>query len=261
MAIERIIPGTIEWQAFYANHICRYEFAKEEIIKNGAINILDAACGVGYGSFFLGSNNQLKITAIDRSKEALDIAKKDFNRNNIAYINDDCQVLLDASSNGLFDSIVSFETLEHLPKPELFISRCFELLKVGGKLIISTPNQFVSSPNGEKNWEFHEKEYTPVELNNLLSAEGFSSIQIFGQQFTPIGRFRDQIRDELYKISSNPFIRLGKKFQSIFRGHRFSALLPEQSEDFEIKEYKDIVDISNLGKRGPFVLIAVCEKL
>ena len=52
MAIERIVPGTIEWEAFYANHICRYQFAKEQIEKTDAVHILDAACGTGYGSFF-----------------------------------------------------------------------------------------------------------------------------------------------------------------------------------------------------------------
>ncbi len=29
MAIERIVPGTKEWDAFYANHILRYQFASQ----------------------------------------------------------------------------------------------------------------------------------------------------------------------------------------------------------------------------------------
>ena len=31
MAIERIVPGTNEWDAFYENHINRYQFASSKI--------------------------------------------------------------------------------------------------------------------------------------------------------------------------------------------------------------------------------------
>lgn len=29
MAIERITPGTLEWDSYFANHIIRYQFASE----------------------------------------------------------------------------------------------------------------------------------------------------------------------------------------------------------------------------------------
>ena len=260
MAIERIVPGTIEWEAFYANHICRYQFAKEQIDKINATKILDAACGVGYGSFFLGSDESLKITAIDRSAEALDIAIKKFTRNNINFLEDDCHTLINASGSALFDCIVSFETLEHLPHPDLFIKSCYSNLKKDGQLIISTPNQLVSSPDGKLDWEFHEKEYTPYELYEILLVAGFSDIKIFGQEMTAVGKMRDQFRAELNKINSNPFVRIGKKIQSILKGHQYTAVLPEQLEDFEIKSYNALEDISNLGTKGPFVLIAICKK-
>lgn len=260
MAIERIVPGTIEWEAFYANHICRYQFAKEQIEKIHATTILDAACGVGYGSFFLGADDRLKITAVDRSKEALSIAAKNFTRSNIQFLEDDCHTLAKASAIGSFDCIVSFETLEHLPQPDLFIKSCFQNLNKGGKLIISTPNQLVSSPAGKLDWEYHEKEYAPEELIKLLSDAGFSSIGLFGQQMTSIGKLRDQMRAELNKINSNPFVRVGRKVQEILKGRKFSAVLPEQAEDFEIKPYAHSEEINNAGTKGPFVLIAVCEK-
>lgn len=260
MAIERIVPGTLEWDAFYANHICRYHFAKEQIQNKNAVKILDAACGVGYGSFFLGTDEQLEITAVDRSKEALKIAKEKFTKANINFIEDDCHTLQNAAAFAPYDCVVSFETLEHLPSPELFIRSCYHNLAQGGALIISTPNQLVSSPDGNIKWEFHEKEYKPDELFKFLSVEGFSEINIFGQQMTFIGKLRDQFRAELNKINSNPFIRIGKKIQEVLRGRKFSAILPEQAEDFEIVAYKNPDEIITLGKKGPFVLIAVCKK-
>lgn len=260
MAIERIVPGTIEWESYYANHISRYQFAKEQIEQIVATNVLDAACGVGYGSFFLAANERIHITAVDRSQEALGIASKNFTRKNIHFLEDDCHTLANASAKAPFDCIVSFETLEHLPHPELFIKNCYQNLLEGGRLIISTPNQLVSSPDGKLDWEYHEKEYTPEELITILSNSGFSSIRLYGQQMTLIGKLRDQVRAELNKINSNPFTRAGRKIQQLLKGHQFTAVLPEQAEDFEIKSFTSPEEISKEGIKGPFVLIAVCEK-
>jgi SAM-dependent methyltransferase len=260
MAIERIVPETVEWEAYYANHICRYRFAKDIIENLSLTKILDAACGVGYGSHYLASNSKWDVKAIDRSDEALTIAKKKFTLPNISFLKDDCHTLEVASTFAPYDVIVSFETLEHLPKPALFLKNCFANLKNAGKLIISTPNQIVSSPT-ELNWEFHEKEYTAFELYDLLSQEGFSNIEIYGQQITSTGKLRNEFRAELNKMNSNPFVRIGRSFQKVFRKRKFNTILPEQLEDFEIVHYNDLQNIEKLGEKGPFVLIAVCEKL
>jgi ubiquinone/menaquinone biosynthesis C-methylase UbiE len=260
MAIERIVPGPIEWEAFYAYHICRDQFANEQSQRMSAVNILDAACGVGYGSFFLGADDRLSITAVDRSDDALAIANKKFKRKNVTFLKDDCHTLATAAQLGPFDCIVSFETLEHLPQPQSFIESCVRNLTSGGELIISTPNQLVSSPDGKLDWDYHEKEYQPSELVSLLSSAGFSSISLFGQQMTPIGKLRDQMRGEVNKIASNPFLRMGRAIQTVVRGHRFSAVLPEQPEDFEVKNFPDSESINEMGGNGPFVLIAVCRK-
>ncbi len=260
MSIERIVPGTIEWESFYANHICRYEFAKNQLDSSIKHNILDAACGVGYGSAFLAENNLLKIVAMDKSKEALEIARKQFQKENILFMEDDCNTLQTVSVYAPFDVIVSFETIEHLPDSKKFLLNAFSLLKAGGKLIISSPNQQVSSPEGNLTWDFHEKEYDAIEFCDLLTQSGFSKVSLFGQHLSSIGKLRDQFRAELNKLNSNPFIRIGKKCQQLFRGHKFAGILPEQAEDFEIIEYNVQEDIIKMGKKGPFVLLAVCTK-
>jgi SAM-dependent methyltransferase len=262
MAIERIVPGTIEWDAFYANHIARYTFAKVQLDNNESkkINILDAACGVGYGSDFLATKLNCTVTAVDRSIDALTIANKCFASPAIRFLEDDCHTLEAAATFGTYDAVVSFETLEHLPYPEKFIAACYQNLSSGGKLIISTPNQSVSSPEGNLDWEFHEKEYQPQELLELLSKAGFSNIKLYGQQMTAIGKLRSQLRAELNKVNSNPFMRLGRFIQKVFKGHQYNAVLPEQAEDFEIVFYNSPDAINALAQNGPFVLIAVCNK-
>ena len=259
MAIERIIPGTIEWDAFFANHIKRYQFAASQIPIENDLIILDAACGVGYGSFLLSSIPNSKIIAIDRSHVALEIARSTYSKDNVQYLEDDCHTLGNSNSFGPFDVIVSFETLEHLPKPDKFLKQCYTNLQKGGKLIISTPNQIVSSKENLQKWEFHEKEYTPHDFVSILQKAGFLSIQLFGQELTSIGKLRKQFRSELNTILSNPFIRIGQFIQRIFKGHIFSTQLPEQLEDFDIVPYENYSSIDT-SSNGPFVLLAVCEK-
>jgi SAM-dependent methyltransferase len=259
MAIERIIPGTTEWEAFYANHIKRYQFAVSLLPIEKDLNILDAACGVGYGSFLLSSIPNSKIIAIDRSHVALEIARSTYSKDNVQYLEDDCHTLGNSNSFGPFDVIVSFETLEHLPKPDKFLKQCYTNLQKGGKLIISTPNQIVSSKENLQKWEFHEKEYTPDEFYTILQNTGFLNIQLFGQELTSIGKLRKQFRSELNTILSNPFIRIGQLLQRIFKRHIFSTPLPEQLEDFDVVYYKNHLSI-DASVNGPFVLIAVCEK-
>lgn len=260
MAIERITPGTIEWEAFYANHIIRYEFAFEKLKATQSLNLLDAACGVGYGANFLSKLSSTQITAIDRSDEAMAVATKYFKKDNIRFIKDDCQSLDSASKYGPYDAIVSFETLEHLPDPDKFLSSSFNNLKANGRLILSTPNQMVSSPDNNLNWEYHEREYSASQLYNLLYSAGFINIRLYGQQFTQKGKIKNEIRDDLNRLWSNPAIRFGRWIQKVLRGRKFEPVLKETLDDFEIISFEHPSDCERLALQGPFVLLAIAEK-
>jgi SAM-dependent methyltransferase len=260
MAIERIVPGTKEWDAFYANHIMRYQFAVQELKKINAATILDAACGVGYGAAFIAREIPVKkVIAVDRSKEALDIANKNFKTNNLEFLTDDCHTLQTAAGHAPYDAVVSFETFEHLPKPADFLAACYSNLKIGGSIIISTPNKSVSSPQ-ELNWEYHEKEYTATELFESLSAAGFKNISLYGQQFNMKGIIKNEVRGELNRLFSNPFVRAGMWIQSKLKGHSFGPVLKECIDDFEIAAYNNPSVCEEKGLAGPFVLIAVAQK-
>lgn len=261
MDIERIVPGTMEWDAYYANHITRYQFAAEILSKTSVQNILDAACGVGYGSRYLSQElTGVFLTAIDRSLEALSIAKAKFDAPAIRFIEDDCHTLIAAGKFGPYDAIVSFETLEHLPKPQDFLKSCFSNLKNGGKIIVSTPNQLVSSPGNNLNWAYHEKEYTSAELYTLMMAAGFVNIQLYGQQFNQKGKIKNEVRADLNRLWSNPIVRFGRWIQKVFRGRKFEPVLKEMIDDFEIVSFQKPEESDKLNLQGPFVLIAVAEK-
>lgn len=259
MAIERIVPGTAEWEAYYGDHIARYQFALEKLDTGKYNNILDAACGVGYGSHHLSKLPGVQVTAVDRSDGALAEASKHFKNEHTRFLKDDCHTLANASAFGPFDAIVSFETLEHLPDPKSFLKKSFDILSPSGAFIVSTPNQLVSSPGNNLNWEFHEKEYTPTELVDILRDTGFRDVQLYGQRLSFKGKLKNEIRADINSLWSNPFVRFGRWIQEKTRGRSITATLKQNIDDFEIVAFSP-EECEKLLVNGPFVLIALASK-
>lgn len=64
-----------------------------------------------------------------------------------------------------FDTIVSFQVIEHISDDAFFLEEIYRVLRPGGKAIISTPNSMHTLSRNP----WHEREYTPQELIDLCS--------------------------------------------------------------------------------------------
>ena len=62
-----------------------------------------------------------------------------------------------------FDSIVSFQVIEHLEDDELFIKEIYRILKPGVIALLTTPNRKMTLSRNP----WHIREYTADELSNL----------------------------------------------------------------------------------------------
>ena len=258
MHIERIKPKTDAWHLYHANHIKRYHFGAEQLKKYQVLqDITDVACGVGYGSYFLANSGLKNIRAIDISQEALDIAKKQYLHPEIIYQQGDVTSLHNIVQQK--QAIISFETIEHLKEPELFLQNCYRALKDEGILVISSPNILVTGHTDKTDWQYHEREFTPEEFEQLIFDAGFSSVNLFGQRFTSTGLLRKAIRHELNVLRTTPLMRFSMYIQQLFRGRDFNSPLPEKTDDFEIIQM-DSDTIMQQEENGPFVLIAVAFK-
>jgi 2-polyprenyl-3-methyl-5-hydroxy-6-metoxy-1,4-benzoquinol methylase len=171
---ERMIPGISAEHTLKA-HIARYIFA-QNYTENKIV--LDAACGAGYGSLMLAENSA-QVYGIDISDNALDMATKLYNAENIKYTKGDIREL--PYSAEAFDIIVSFETIEHILQAPAVLREFSRVLKPGGLLIISTPNAAVSSPDGYIKNPYHIIEYSKNEFTNLLQLN-FQTVQLYGQK-------------------------------------------------------------------------------
>lgn len=138
-------------------HICRYEFAKS--IIDGQ-TVLDAACGSGYGSDLLEPYSE--YFGIDYADYCIEFAKTYYAADNRRFIENDLYKLDSIFLNDSFDSIISFETLEHIDEPEVVLEMFVNLLKKGGKLVISIP---LNHPD----IIYHKRQYTHSDVIDILS--------------------------------------------------------------------------------------------
>lgn len=182
---ERIIPELEECgknTMIFKEHMSRYRFANR-YVKNK--KVLDIACGVGYGSYFMAKNgNPLNVTGVDNSTEAIEYARNNYNVKNLDFQIMDA-VKLDFPDQ-FFDCVVSFETIEHLPNYKKVINEFHRVLSDNeGFLIISTPNKTVSTIENP----FHTQEFDKQELDKLLG-NYFDSFEWYGQKigemFSPL---------------------------------------------------------------------------
>lgn len=174
--VERAEVGKINRLVLYS-HIQRYLFASQFTSKK---NVLDVACGVGYGSNILEEKSQpSQIVAGDIYFDGLKYGKDEYSKK-INFCNLDAVNL--PIRDSVFDVVVSFETIEHIKKPENFLGEILRVLKNDGIFICSTPNKLVTEKIGRtgKN-EFHEKEFYHDELSGLLELF-FNDIESYGQE-------------------------------------------------------------------------------
>lgn len=70
--------------------------------------------------------------------------------------------------NEFADTLISFQVLEHLPTPQLYLFECYRILKPGGYLLLSVPFQM-----GIHEAPYDYFRYTRYGLEYLLSEAGF----------------------------------------------------------------------------------------
>jgi SAM-dependent methyltransferase len=73
----------------------------------------------------------------------------------------------------VFDHVLAFEVIEHLPEPALMLSEAFRILKAGDELTLSVPFQWWVH---EQPWDYYR--FTQHGLKHLLQRSGFQQISI-----------------------------------------------------------------------------------
>ena len=147
------------------------------------LQVLDIACGLGYGSKILAQKLDARLTSLDIDQEALDYAHQYHGDPRITHrLSSITQIEAEDAS---FDAAVCYETIEHVNHENALaaLGELHRVLKPGGALFISTPNRyftFLLQQMGMKN-PFHFYEFRPEELAAALRAQDFQVRHFYGQ--------------------------------------------------------------------------------
>jgi len=171
---ERIIPEQNKGASFFYDHILRYLFV-QQIIKNKIV--LDAGCGVGYGSFLLAEGGPKKIYALDKSKEAIDYGKIKYSHNRIEFHIDNVEKIKSVKAKSV-DVATCFELIEHLKTADNLLRELKKTMKESAILVISTPNK----KNYLEGNPHHLHEYYPEELFTELK-KYFKNVEFYYQAY------------------------------------------------------------------------------
>jgi len=165
-------------------HRARYKFARDYVVGK---DVLDIACGLGYGSAALASAGARSVVGVDIRADNVSHAEQEYGSDKVRFNQGDITTYGEDES---FDVVVCFETIEHISSYNAAIRNCKRILRKGGLLLVSSPNRTLSSPRlklvtGTPENRFHIREFTESELLLLVEAAGFQvdGSDIFGQAF------------------------------------------------------------------------------
>lgn len=178
-SLERIVPDQMDNQDSFdittlKLHVERYAFA----VSNGKPgDLLDIACGTGYGAFQLLQSEkyaQSRVTAVDIDQTAIDYAITRYSNPAIHFVCADAMLFDDHLG---YDTIISLETIEHLKDTQLFVKKLYSLLKKDGVLIVSAP----VTPSTDGN-PHHLSNFSSFSFKKLFETSGFIIESEFKQE-------------------------------------------------------------------------------
>lgn len=145
-------------------HLARYALVRE-LCKGKSI--LDLACGEGYGSRLLAEWGAARVVGVDVSRDAIEQARALFATPRVDYRLADANALMNLFPEERFDLIVSLETIEHVEAPEQLLRDFQRLLKPGGVLALSCPNDWWYYPSAQESNPYHRRKYTFEEFRTM----------------------------------------------------------------------------------------------
>lgn len=214
---ERVVLGKTPLRV-EAEHKARYRYVVP-LVKDQ--KVLDIACGSGYGTAMLGESAK-EVHGVDISEEAVEHAAATYGKEHIKFSCGNAAKI--NFPDNYFDSIVSYETIEHLETQDSvnYMKELFRVLKPGGNYFLSTPNKRVVSPNSDVSLvsDYHTHEYVEDELVAYVKKFGFKVEKVLGQRIVPkwavhwqiralfdaIGKYILRRRVDLYWIPTGPSV-------------------------------------------------------
>lgn len=134
-------------------------------------DVLEVGCGQGRGLELLIPRAK-SYTAIDKIEGVVQELQRKFPQATFKSMN---IPPFEGIPDNSFDTVVSFQVIEHIRKDELFLREIHRVLKPGGLAMLTTPNRQMSLTRNP----WHIREYLPEELKTL-AAKIFPHVEMKG---------------------------------------------------------------------------------
>jgi ubiquinone/menaquinone biosynthesis C-methylase UbiE len=143
-----------------------YYLAMERV----AGDLLEIGCGEGRGVHLL-EDKVTSFTGIDKISEVVEDLRIKYPQANFTQASIPPLGFADET----FDSVISFQVIEHIKHDEEYLKEIARVLKPGGTALITTPN--IKKSLSRNPW--HIREYTSKQLQEICRPH-FSKVEMFG---------------------------------------------------------------------------------
>ncbi|MFW6354739.1 MAG: class I SAM-dependent methyltransferase [Verrucomicrobiota bacterium] len=171
---ERVDPFA-RLSPYSLDHLARYALASSQVEGK---RVLDAASGTGFGARLLAECGAARVDAVDLEEATLEVGRERYPHAAVHPRRAD----LDQPGSlpeGPWDLVCSFETLEHLRAPGVFLSEVAARLAPGGLVFLSVPGEADAAQDNA----FHLQHYTRESFTALLR-EHFREVVVLEQRLT-----------------------------------------------------------------------------
>jgi len=146
---------------------------KAYIVAEGYVrgHVLEVGCGEGRGLELLIPKSET-FTAVDKIEPVIQKLQSEHPEATFQAMN---IPPLQGLSDNKYDTVVSFQVIEHIENDKLFLQEIYRVLKPGGRALLTTPNRKMSLTRNP----WHIREYLPEELAQLAGTI-FSNVELKG---------------------------------------------------------------------------------
>jgi ubiquinone/menaquinone biosynthesis C-methylase UbiE len=170
-------------------------------------HLLEVGCGEGRGINWL-MPKVTSYSAIDKIEPVINLLQKKYPQGK--FVSGNIPPLSVFESNS-FDSLVSFQVIEHVKDDLLFLKEIHRVLKPGGIALLTTPNRPLSLSRNP----WHIREYTAKELTDLAK-QFFAEVTmkgITGNQ--KVMRYYDRNKESVDKLMRWDVLNLQYKLPAV----------------------------------------------
>jgi len=176
----------------------RHLFAYQQAVPYIQGSVLEVGCGEGYGIGLLSpkADSYIAIDKFETNQKNVDrFENVEFKQMNIPPID---------FPDETFDTIISFQVIEHIEEDQEFVQEIHRVLKRNGTFICTTPNKPMSLTRNP----WHVREYTATELGGLLSTY-FDQVELNGVSGNEkVMKYYQENKKSVQKITRWDFLNL-----------------------------------------------------